>query len=167
MANHFISWEKILLFPVPFNRFRRSLPSLQGRWGPGSLPHSWPPFQISSAQRSSGMAPELLESRGKNSLSIYFKENNFLCLLSSAPLSPLCSLLCLFRMRTEGTNKPFRLLFCYTSDVPQVANNMHLCSPWDVPQQDCKLGMYIRVSFSWAPGAGRLLAWTTRESTGQ
>ena len=42
------------------------------------------------------------------------------------------------RRRTQGTYKPFRLLFCSTLNVPQVANNMRLFSPWDGTQQGCQ-----------------------------
>ena len=49
------------------------------------------------------------------------------------------------RRRTQGTYKPFRLLFCSTLNVPQVANNMRLFSPWDGTQQGCEPGVSVRV----------------------
>lgn len=78
----------------------------------------------------------------KNSLLVYFKESNpgTCCLLPA--LSPLFPVLYLFTRGTEGTNKPFSLLFFSTFKVPQVANNVQLLSPWDGQgcTSECSLG---------------------------
>lgn len=60
-------------------------------------------------------------------------------------LLPALSPLYLFQKRTQGTNKPFSLIFCSTLNVLQVANNVQLFPPRAGLQQDCESGMYVRV----------------------
>ena len=118
------------LFPVPFSSFRSIFPLTVAPLTV-SVSLSLTPvrsFQISSAWRQRGMAPKLLgRLMGGFCQSTANKTSGTWRPLPA--LSPSLLSFYLFR-RTQGTNKPFRLLFCSLLNVPQVANNVQLFSPW-------------------------------------